>query len=286
MLVEAEFQIEADNSSHEYFIEEKFYLVIALIEETNENGSILLRLNENDSLWTDSNSSFIHPCGFWNFILANDHNLSSHRIKQLNLSDDMKMYLIANSPYSKFNWESFFKRNTNVCPAPFEIFNQDQLDGMDKQHHPSNFRIPNFLSCDFSYNPRFIWNSLKNLNSNDISNIYRRIGIIKKELSKETDLKMPSALVLMPKLMESSFFKYPNMISTHMISNLNVSCVHREEIKMIFDVKVLISNNYPHLLQAESLDLLDKRIKLEPIFMFIILCSSFDLSNSQVKFCF
>jgi hypothetical protein len=257
-------------------------LVIAYIEEINENGSILLRINETNNLWMDSNSSFIHPCGYWNFILASDQNLSSHRIKQLNLADDMKIYLIPNASHSRFNWEMFFNRNANASPAPFDIFNKEQLDGMNRQFYPSSFETPNYLSCDFTYNPRFIWNSLKNLSSNDISNIYRKIGIIKKELNKEADLKMPSALVLMPKLMESNFFKYPNMISTHLISNLNVSCVHREEIKMIFDVKVLISNNYPHLLQTESLDLLENKIKLEPIFIFIILCSSFDLSNTQV----
>jgi hypothetical protein len=126
--------------------------------------------------------------------------------------------------------------------------------------------------------------SIKQLNVEDITDIYRDIGIITARDDIAQQLKLAStALVLLPKNLEKNFVQYPNINTVESLCNLNISCIHREDIKLLFGAKNYIYKNYPHLIQGESLDLISRKIKLETKHLLIIMSTCLDLGNSPVK---
>ena len=142
----------------------------------------------------------------------------------------------------------------------------------------------NFLSCDNPFNLRTIWASLTDLNVDDITEIYREIGII--SVREDANEKLSkSALVLLPKTIEKEFIKFPNVSCVENLSNLNVSCIHRENIKLLYGgPKNFISKSYPHLIKGDSLDLIDNKIKLDATLLIEIMSTCIDFANSPVNF--
>lgn len=144
----------------------------------------------------------------------------------------------------------------------------------------------NYLTCDFPYNPRTIWASIIDLNVDDITDIYREIGIITNRDDLNDKMKPSnSALVLLPKILEKNFIKYPNVSCVESLSHLNISCIHRENIRLLYGgSKNVITKNYPHLIKGDSLDLIENKIKLDSLYLFQILSTCVDLANSPVSF--
>jgi hypothetical protein len=154
---------------------------------------------------------------------------------------------------------------------------------MDKEFFPDFIMQSNYLNCNHVYNPRCIWTSIKQLNVEDITDVYRDIGIITARDDMTQQLQLAStALVLLPKNLEKNFAKYSNINTVESLSSLNISCIHREDIKLLFGTKNYIYKNYPHLIQGESLDLISKKIKLETKHLLIIMSTCLDLGNSPV----
>lgn len=173
--------------------------------------------------------------------------------------------------------------NDGFTLAPFDLFDQEQKDNMPKTYMPEFIMKENYLSCDNPYNPRSIWASLQDLNVDDITEIYRELGIItiREETSESRVHK--SSMVLMPKEIKKDFIKQPNVSCIESLSCLNVSCIHRENIRLLYGgPKNVISKSYPHLILGDSLNLVENNIKLDGCHLLEILTTCIDLANSSV----
>jgi hypothetical protein len=161
---------------------------------------------------------------------------------------------------------------------------------MKKEYYPDFIPMESNLSCDYPHNPRYIWSSMRQLNLDDITEFYNETKIMstneEQDENSSTDSSkslLSSALVLLPKLIDNDFINYPNVNYLNNISNLNVSCIHREEIPLFYGIKSFISINFPHLLLGKSIDLLNENIKLDPMNLINIMCTCLDLSMSPVS---
>ena len=185
-----------------------------------------------------------------------------------------------------FDWKSYLRDNNQESIATYALFNDEQKDTMAKEYMPEYVMQANYLTCDFPYNPRAIWAAIVDLNVDDITDIYREIGIITmrddpNDMSKSSN----SALVLLPKNLDKTFIKYPNVSCVEQLSHLNISCIHRESIKLLYGgPKNVITKNYPHLIKGDSLDLLENKIRLDMSFLFQILSTCIDLASSPVSY--
>jgi hypothetical protein len=160
---------------------------------------------------------------------------------------------------------------------------------MKKQYYPDFIPLESNLSCDFPYNPRYIWSSMRKLNLEDITEFYNetKITSTNEELTGKNNETpnslLTGALVLLPKLIDKNFINYSNVNYLDNLSNLNVSCIHREEISLFYGIRSFISINFPHLLLGKSIDLLNDNIRLEPMYLINIMCTCLDLSMSPVS---
>ncbi len=157
---------------------------------------------------------------------------------------------------------------------------------MKKEYYPDFIPMESSLTCDYPYNPRYIWSSLRQLNLDDITEFYNESKITQSTSEEindtETSKSQLSALVLLPKLIDINFINYPNVNNLNNISNLNVSCIHREEISLFYGIKSFISINFPHLLLGKDIDLINDNIKLDQTHLINIMCTCLDLSMSPV----
>ena len=85
-----------------------------------------------------------------------------------------------------------------------------------------------------------------------------------------------------PKIIDNNFIRYPNTNTVFNICNFDVSCIHREEIKILNGIRNYLSNNFPHLIHGTCFNLLDHNCKLNVIYLVIIMITSLDLSMSPV----
>ena len=182
------------------------------------------------------------------------------------------------------NWEKFFLDNENTFPAQFNLFSDEQRNGMIKVQFPQTQLKTNTLSCNFKYNPRFAWQALKQLSIDDITEIYKEIGVvnIREDLEKQ-QRAVTNSIVLLPRILDQTFALYPNITNVEQISNLNVICTHRDDIRLNIGSKNFISNNYPHLLNGKTLDLIQENLRLDLKHIVVILCTSLDLNYSTVN---
>jgi len=197
---------------------------------------------------------------------------------------DIRSYL---SSTTGFDWKNCLRDFNGFFGtlASFDLFdNFEQKDNMPKDYMPDFIAKKNYLSCDNPYNPRSIWASLLDLNVDDITEIYREIGIITMREEMSDSYAPKSALVLLPKKIKKDFIKQPNVSCIETLSCLNISCTHRENIRLVYGgPKNVISKSYPHLIKGDSLDLVENKIKLEVNQLIEILSTSIDLANSSVN---
>ncbi len=98
--------------------------------------------------------------------------------------------------------------------AGHELFNSEQLNEMPETDLGSCVApSKSFLSCNFKYNPRFSWTALKKLTMDDMTDIFREIGIISnhEDLIDRYSIVNKSAMVLLPKRIDKEFIFYPNV---------------------------------------------------------------------------
>ena len=284
MYLEAESKIDPSNRILNDFKKPVNNIAPAIIENINDNGLLLVRfLETNLSFWVDSLSNLIHPCGYWQFVQKemsrlNDINFSS--IEEFRIEPNLMRF----ESLKFFSWTEFFKVNESCSPAAFILFTSDQKNGMSKLFFPEISPLKNnYLTCSFKYNPRYVWSSLKQLSMDDLTEIYREARIITVRDDPELKSKVASSgLVLLPESINEKFIRYPCISYAKHVSNLNVTCTHREDIKLNIDTKTSISNSYPHLLKGDGFDLIQKEAQLHFKHLFLIMCTSLDLSNSTV----
>ena len=283
MYLEAESSIDPDTVEQELA-----YIAPAYIENINESGDLLIRFESTDrAFWTEPYSKFIHPCGYWKQFKDNKNtaDADSFQLHEFLIEPGLDNFI---KDYD-FCWYSFFKHNAMARAAPLDLFNVEQKNIMsfERTNEPEYFvPHPEFLSCNFKYNPRYAWSSLKSLVADDISEIYREIGIIKvrseNKLEKKSTKKSAS-LVLLPKTIQKSFLTYPNISSVGDMTHLHVTCTHREDVKLYIGYKNMITNRFPHLLEGDAYDLVSNNTKLDMIRLIVIMCTSLDISNSMVN---
>ena len=166
------------------------YLHPACIIDINENGELLIKFEKSDiSFWTEPYSRYIHPCGYWNYLKTYKYDIPESKaikllmfefdkyrdIQDFSIELDCETYLVDDN----FSWKKFFEINTNALIASFNLFNPGQLNEMTEEHFPTVPKKKNLLSCNFKYNPRYTWSSLRALNMEDFTDFYREAGIIK-----------------------------------------------------------------------------------------------------------
>lgn len=196
------------------------------------------------------------------------------------------------------DWDDFFKKETDRAPAPYELFTDEQKEGMPISYFPTS-KADYYLSCEHRLNARFVWAALKQMTNENLAKIYRGTGIISSQVisseginsidndipaATNSDRLLGTALVLLPNNFDSmfSFNNYPNVCHLSCLNNLNISCIHREEIKLFIGLNNFMSYTYPHLLVGDSLDLQKERIRLSHLHLYVIMCTCLDLSNSTV----
>ena len=184
------------------------------------------------------------------------------------------------------------------APAPYELFTDEQKCDMPISYFPSS-KADYYLSCEHKLNARFVWTALRQMTNENLAKIYRGTGIISSQvISAEginnidsdlttvpnSDRLLGSALVLLPNNFDSmfSFNNYPNVSHLCCLNNLNISCIHREEIKLFIGLNNFMSYTYPHLLVGDSLDLQKGLVRLSYLHLYVIMCTCLDLSNSTV----
>ena len=288
MILEAESKMDHEKLNKITTDFKKTYNMIApaFIENISESGKLLIKFIESKlSFWTDPLSNLIHPCGYWQFVqkeLTKLNDINFYSIEEFRIEPNLKKYELN----KQFSWLDFFKQNEHHYPASFSLFTNEQKNGMSKLFFPELQSLKNnYLNCNFKYNPRYVWSSLKQLTIDDLTDIYRETGIITIRDDPERKSKIhPSGLVLLPEEINEKFIHYPNIIRIQNVSNLNVSCTHREDIKLNIGTKTFISNSYPHLLKGNPFDLLKNETQLFFKHLFIIMCTSLDLCNSTVSF--
>lgn len=288
MFIELELELEQDLQAT-YNDSIKNYITLATIESIDETGFLNCQipgLNETTSI--EPTSNLIHPCGFWNYV--HKEMIQKMNIKEYNDIVDFKVVDPTIKKYLKdslFDWTHFFKDYPTYQAASFDTFTREQREEMSKIYYPEITQTYNYLSCDFMYNPRYIWSSLDVLSSDDLTNIYKNLGMIKQgdDADNETQIVGLSAIVLLPKIINQNFIDVPNIKSVDCMSNLMVSCIHRENIKLFIGNQSFININYPHLLEGKCLNLMEENIKLSLKYVIVLLCTCLDLRNSQVS-CF
>ena len=295
MYLEAESDIELNTSNEKDYktrlsTKDKF-ISPALVEKVDESGKLLIKFLDEEagkSFWIEATSNSLHPCGYWNYVsekILKPANLSKHKnIRYFAVSKRLQKF------YSSiFDWNEIFNKEESAqfsLPIAFSMFSDNQLDGMSLSYFPKlNEKRPgSHLQCDFPLNPRFVWSTVHKLNENDITSIYRETGIIKFHDDAKKKVKLASsALVLLPKNIDSNFIEYPNVNSVHNLCNLNVTCTHREEIKILVGEGYFMSINYPHLIQNDCLNLIDKNLRLNMRNLIDIMLTCLDLGNSPVN---
>jgi hypothetical protein len=285
MFLEVENKLE---KSGDFIKKSANYIAPALIENINEeNGQLKIRLIEtNKTYWLEPSSNLLHPCGYWSYIQK--ENIQNHLIEEFKIDSALKRYEFN----AQFLWLDFFKQNESFYPACFNLFTSEQKNNMSKLFFPevgssSLSNKKNHLSCSFRYNPRYIWSNLKQLTVDDLTDIYRETGIItiRDDPSSERNNIYSSGLILLPQDLSNEdqvqkFVHYPCISQFSNVSHLNVTCTHREDIKLNIGTKTFISNSYPHLLNGQTFDLIKKEQQLTFKHLFIIMCTSLDLSQS------
>lgn len=164
-----------------------------------------------------------------------------------------------------------------------------------------NDRYENDLICNFIYNARYIWNLINKLSSIDMTDILNKIDCFKilnneqKTSNEPLLLKKLPAMVLLPKLIDENFIREPNLNSLQTNTYLQVSCIHREQIKLegseldenknelsSSDNIILITK--PHILHGKCLQLGkndNAQISYQHLYMILITC--LDLEKSTVS---
>lgn len=283
------------------------FMCPAVIDSIAANGFLNVRYldGSNTIALIEPYSTSIHPCGFWKFIKTSDKYQSDYSgILDFKVSPELEKNLTSfhkgKITIKIFNWNLFFSTHDELVGAPFLLFDKKQTDGMDISFYPEHTPGENFLSCDYNLNPRFIWTTIKQLNQDAITEIYHELGIISpnrdmfnEETKLESDSSLPNerkippaALVILPESIENNFMKYPNLNSVNSMTALNVSCTHREEIRILIGSGQIVSNNYPHLIQTDSFNLIKNNVKLTLNQLLVIMCACFDLGTSTVSFMF
>jgi hypothetical protein len=295
-------------------VELKNFISPAQIESVDASGQILLKLLDDKSskFLLDPLVSNLHPCGYWNYLCTRQD-----AVKPL-----MKCNKAASKYsnfYNNFDWKRFMEarqissyqygqlNNGSLASiAPFELFTSEQRSEMPIEQSFNSPVVPcgeNYMTCDCAYNPRYIWSSLRKLNSEDISYVYEASGLINNKVnsvstagSSVSVTTLPgggsgegvaqwasSALVLLPAKIDLRFIQFPNVNFSENLANLNIACVHREYIELFIGLNNFLPINYPHLIQSKSLNLLDNKLKLDLKYMLNIMFTSLDLSNSLVS---
>jgi hypothetical protein len=308
MCVEAEYAIQTpakDNKDYKLRTADNEKFVAPAQIEKVMDGKLLVKLveppSEIEPFWVETTSDSIHPCGWWNYVIEkilkptglNSHRgVTEFRAPKNTTSPNTDSPDTASKDKSHFDWAFFFnkKEMQSALPVAFGLFTDRQTDGMSFGFYPDPAHLNRSqqcenLTCTLIYNPRFIWSNLRKLSDNDITSIYRETGIIAFRDDAKKQFKLaPSALVLLPKQIDPSFVAYPNVNFIRNLSNLNVTCTHREEIKILVgDAGYFMSINYPHLIHADCLDLVEQHLKLEMNYLIDIFVTCYDLGNSLVN---
>lgn len=281
MHLEAEYKVEIENKTE---LKKTINIITpATIENINEKGYLLIRLLDSKvTYWIEPSSKLIHPCGYWQYLLKESTTpTGSNTIEEFRIEESLKKY----ETNKLFSWIDYFKINENTFPAPFSLFTNDQRANMSKLVFPEIQSVKsNYLDCSFKFNPRYVWSSLKQLSIDDLTDIYRETGIITIRDDPERKSKIySSGLILLPEEINQKFLLYPNISRAQNVANLNVTCTHREDIKLNIGTKTFISNSYPHLIKGDSYNLIKTQSQLHFKHLFLIMCTSLDLSNSTVS---
>lgn len=293
MLIEIEKEIDQNELAVNDNIS-KSYITAAIVDSVDEDSGIVKYkiLGDNNSESVECTSNRLHPCGFWNFI-HQEVQLKKDKSDQVDDYNDLIDFRVFDSSLDKylvdsvFKWDLFVKKNSGCQIAPIEIFSHEQKEYMPNKYHARSKLDEGFLTCDFTYNPRFVWNSLHTLSSEDLTSIFQNLGIVKQTdeyEENECSVANLSALVLLPLNIDQNFVHTPYIKSIDYMSNLNVSCIHRENVKLFIDNQSFININYPHLLQGEGFNLIKENTKLTLKYITILLCTCLDLKMSQVAF--
>lgn len=146
--------------------------------------------------------------------------------------------------------------------------------------------VENELSCDYPLNPRFIWSSLKQLSSDDISYVYESTGLIRSSASvaqNDASDSMSAGVVLLPSKINVAFIVFPNVSFLANLAKLNIACIHREYIELLAGAaNNYISVDFPHLIRCESLNLIESKAKLDLKHILIAMFTCLDLSSFSV----
>lgn len=90
-----------------------FYLTVAIVENVNATGQLLIKTLDSDSTyWVDANSNRLHPCGYWNYIVDTVYSSNDEHLKQKPLT--LEMIKAANFDVTSFKEpekSSFFDKN-------------------------------------------------------------------------------------------------------------------------------------------------------------------------------
>ena len=284
MYLEAESRIDLSRRMSNDFKKPSTYIAPAVVEDINENGFLLIKFLEKKlHFWVSPLSTLIHPCGYWQYVqkeMTRLNNVDFNSIDEFRIEPNLMRY----ESLKCFSWQDFFKANESCSPAAYSLFTSEQKNGMSKLFFPEVASLKNnFLNCSFKYNPRYVWSTLRQLSIDDLTDIYRETRIITVRDDPELKSKMASSgLVLLPDDIGESFIQYPCISYVKHVANLNVTCTHREDIKLNIDTKASISNSYPHLLKGHGFNLIQKEARLHFKHLFLIMCTSLDLSNSTV----
>jgi hypothetical protein len=292
MYVEAECDIETTANNYKSSQTDKYkFLAPALIEKVSNKLLIKVLEGNMEPFWVEPTSNRIHPCGYWNYV--NEIKLKPSNAKAYRNIIEFRAPKNMQNPNanenSNFDWDSFFNRKEmqSALPVSFNLFCEEQTDGMTSAYSPKLTEKKStlgHLNCQLVYNPRFIWTNLRKLSENDVTSIYRETGIITfRDDTKKRFKLAPSALVLLPKQIDPNFVIYPNVNYINNLCNLNVTCTHREEIKILVGDGHFMSINYPHLIQADCLDLIERKLKLNLRYLIDIFLTCYDLGYSLVS---
>ena len=200
------------------------------------------------------------------------------------------------STETEFNWSEIFKKNPTSIPAPACLFTEQQHEGMCStkpllsKYFPASGNKPQYpLACKFLNNPRTIWQSIKNLTQNDLTEIFSKIGcfkILKEEVKKIEFLTTIPPLVLLPMQIDEKFINHPsiNYLSNDLI--VQVSCLHREQIKL--EGQTIEENTIitclPHLLSSQNaISLKEKNLTIGFNYLSMLLITCLDLAKSKVS---
>lgn len=210
----------------------------AVIKSVNsESGELEVALlgrsaaTDSAATWMEPTSADLHPCGYWQYLRTHS-DLGEHgdgnsaigrvlgvfdkgrEIQKFLVPDEL--LLACQDEHKRFSWPKCLAQNGSLLVAGHRLFNAEQLNGMPEEAVVSCVApTKNLLTCNFKYNPRFSWTALEQLTMDDMSEIYREVGIISnhEDLLDRYSKVSKSAMVLMPKLIDKDFIFYPNVKS-------------------------------------------------------------------------